>query len=192
MKRQASFLSYLTLADILTEHGKGVTRPDRNPLTLTSLLLNGFPSFSFIPLQTAQRLIRTPPLCIAVFAAKPFRGAVGLNLPFLDPSHLGLNLLFWRVPRWDLGEITMQQRREEILAKKAKLAELKRQRELRASNQTPYNRTGMSSPSEVCPSPTSLIFAQCWLSSPLTACLPACYSSYHQHPEETVAARSKP
>ncbi|EGR50722.1 uncharacterized protein TRIREDRAFT_2987 [Trichoderma reesei QM6a] len=48
----------------------------------------------------------------------------------------------------------MQQRREEILAKKAKLAELKRQRELRASNQTPYNRTGMSSPSElVSPTP---------------------------------------
>lgn len=44
----------------------------------------------------------------------------------------------------------MQQRRDEILAKKAKLAELKRQRELRATSQTPYNRTGMSSPSEVC------------------------------------------
>ncbi|KAL7950615.1 WD40-repeat-containing domain protein [Trichoderma barbatum] len=48
----------------------------------------------------------------------------------------------------------MQQRREEILAKKAKLAELKRQRELRATSQTPYNRTGMSSPSElVSPTP---------------------------------------
>jgi dynein intermediate chain len=47
----------------------------------------------------------------------------------------------------------MQQRRDEILAKKAKLAELKRQRELRASqNQTQavYTRTGMSSPNEVC------------------------------------------
>jgi hypothetical protein len=49
----------------------------------------------------------------------------------------------------------MQQRREEILAKTAKLAELKRKRELRAlqnQNQTVYNRTGMSSPNEVCPS----------------------------------------
>lgn len=47
----------------------------------------------------------------------------------------------------------MQQRRDEILAKKAKLAELKRQRELRASqnqSQAVYNRTGMSSPNEVC------------------------------------------
>ncbi|RFU80907.1 cytoplasmic dynein 1 intermediate chain 2 [Trichoderma arundinaceum] len=51
----------------------------------------------------------------------------------------------------------MQQRREEILAKKAKLAELKRQRELRASqNPTPtvYVRNGMSSPNEQLVSPT--------------------------------------
>ncbi|KAM0483077.1 hypothetical protein ACHAPX_002522 [Trichoderma viride] len=51
----------------------------------------------------------------------------------------------------------MQQRRDEILAKKAKLAELKRQRELRASqNQTQavYTRTGMSSPNEQLVSPT--------------------------------------
>ncbi|KAL7790999.1 WD40-repeat-containing domain protein [Trichoderma ceciliae] len=50
----------------------------------------------------------------------------------------------------------MQQRREEILAKKAKLAELKRQRELRASNQNQavYTRTSMSSPNElVSPTP---------------------------------------
>lgn len=61
----------------------------------------------------------------------------------------------------------MQQRREEILAKKAKLAELKRQRELRASNQTPYNRTGMSSPSEVCSSSVCLCNPNI---RPLTAC----------------------
>jgi dynein intermediate chain len=42
----------------------------------------------------------------------------------------------------------MQQRRDEILAKKAKLAELKRQRELRASQAT-SSRQSMGSPSEV-------------------------------------------
>lgn len=42
----------------------------------------------------------------------------------------------------------MQQRRDEILAKKAKLAELKRQRELRA-NQTSIGRASISSGSEV-------------------------------------------
>ncbi|EGY21790.1 uncharacterized protein VDAG_03230 [Verticillium dahliae VdLs.17] len=42
----------------------------------------------------------------------------------------------------------MQQRREEILAKKAKLAELKRQRELRA-NQATATRQSIGSPSEL-------------------------------------------
>lgn len=42
----------------------------------------------------------------------------------------------------------MQQRREEILAKKAKLAELKRQRELRASQSA---GRGSITPSEVRP-----------------------------------------
>lgn len=40
----------------------------------------------------------------------------------------------------------MQQRRDEILAKKAKLAELKRQRELRASQ---AGRPSIGSPSDV-------------------------------------------
>lgn len=44
----------------------------------------------------------------------------------------------------------MQQRREEILAKKAKLAELKRQRELRA-NQANAGRASFSSQNEVRP-----------------------------------------
>ncbi|KAH6606403.1 cytoplasmic dynein 1 intermediate chain 2 [Trichoderma cornu-damae] len=51
----------------------------------------------------------------------------------------------------------MQQRREEILAKKAKLAELKRQREIRNSqnpSQTVYIRNGMSPPNEQLVSPT--------------------------------------
>ena len=43
----------------------------------------------------------------------------------------------------------MQQRRDEILAKKAKLAELKRQRELRA-NQATVGRPSVGSPSDVC------------------------------------------
>jgi dynein intermediate chain len=42
----------------------------------------------------------------------------------------------------------MQQRREEILAKRAKLAELKRQRELRAS-QTTAGRQSIGVPSDV-------------------------------------------
>lgn len=42
----------------------------------------------------------------------------------------------------------MQQRRDEILAKKAKLAELKRQRELRASQAT-ASRQGTGSPGDV-------------------------------------------
>lgn len=42
----------------------------------------------------------------------------------------------------------MQQRRDEILAKKAKLAELKRQRELRASHAT-VGRPSIGSPSDV-------------------------------------------
>ncbi|KAH7359208.1 WD domain-containing protein [Plectosphaerella cucumerina] len=47
----------------------------------------------------------------------------------------------------------MQQRRDEILAKKAKLAELKRQRELRASQAT-SSRQSMGSPSElIAPTP---------------------------------------
>ncbi|KAL2156886.1 hypothetical protein VTH06DRAFT_2768 [Thermothelomyces fergusii] len=41
---------------------------------------------------------------------------------------------------------TMQKRREEILAKRAKLAELKRQRELRASQ---ANRSSVITPGEV-------------------------------------------
>lgn len=43
----------------------------------------------------------------------------------------------------------MQQRRDEILAKKAKLAELKRQRELRAS-QANAGRQSIGSPGDVC------------------------------------------
>jgi hypothetical protein len=43
----------------------------------------------------------------------------------------------------------MQQRRDEILAKKAKLAELKRQRELRA-NQANAGRASLGGPSDVC------------------------------------------
>jgi dynein intermediate chain len=42
----------------------------------------------------------------------------------------------------------MQQRRDEILAKKAKLAELKRQRELRTSSAT-HNRASIGNTSEV-------------------------------------------
>jgi len=42
----------------------------------------------------------------------------------------------------------MQQRRDEILAKKAKLAELKRQRELRA-NQATASRQSIGTPSDV-------------------------------------------
>lgn len=45
---------------------------------------------------------------------------------------------------------TMQQRREEILAKKAKLAELKRQRELRQKEFTAH-RQSIGDASEVCP-----------------------------------------
>lgn len=41
----------------------------------------------------------------------------------------------------------MQQRRDEILAKKAKLAELKRQRELRSNNTS--SRQSIGGPSEV-------------------------------------------
>jgi dynein intermediate chain len=44
----------------------------------------------------------------------------------------------------------MQQRRDEILAKKAKLAELKRQRELRASQAT-ASRPGAGASSDVGP-----------------------------------------
>ncbi|KAI0596233.1 cytoplasmic dynein-like protein 1 intermediate chain 2 [Biscogniauxia sp. FL1348] len=48
----------------------------------------------------------------------------------------------------------MQQRRDEILAKKAKLAELKRQRELRA-NQANAGRSGIASPSDlITPTPS--------------------------------------
>lgn len=43
----------------------------------------------------------------------------------------------------------MQQRRDEILAKKAKLAELKRQRELRAS-QASAGRQSLGGSSDVC------------------------------------------
>jgi len=49
----------------------------------------------------------------------------------------------------------MQQRRDEILAKKAKLAELKRQRELRAS-QANAGRVSISNPSDVC-------LSECWV-----------------------------
>ena len=45
----------------------------------------------------------------------------------------------------------MQQRRDEILAKKAKLAELKRQRELRAS-QASAGRQSLGGSSDVCES----------------------------------------
>ncbi|KAK5990570.1 Cytoplasmic dynein 1 intermediate chain 2 [Cladobotryum mycophilum] len=48
----------------------------------------------------------------------------------------------------------MQQRREEILAKKAKLAELKRQRELRANQSITTHGTAIHSPGLISPSPS--------------------------------------
>lgn len=72
----------------------------------------------------------------------------------------------------------MQQRRDEILAKKAKLAELKRQRELRAS-QTSAGRQSMGSPGEV----------RLQASPPNIEILTAIYrSSYRQPPEDPTAA----
>lgn len=50
----------------------------------------------------------------------------------------------------------MQQRRDEILAKKAKLAELKRQRELRA-NQATAGRGSIGSNSDVCANVLSML-----------------------------------
>ena len=56
-------------------------------------------------------------------------------------------------PAWVAGADKMQQRRDEILAKKAKLAELKRQRELRA-NQANSGRASGSGSGDVCPTLT--------------------------------------
>ena len=57
----------------------------------------------------------------------------------------------------------MQHRRDEILAKKAKLAELKRQRELRAASQA-TSRTSIS-PGEVRPRSANFLYppAVAWL-----------------------------
>ena len=54
----------------------------------------------------------------------------------------------WNLPRRGWCFYAMQQRRDEILAKKAKLAELKRQRELRQSQAT-AGRQSTGSPSDV-------------------------------------------
>lgn len=53
-------------------------------------------------------------------------------------------------PAWAWVEVTamQQQRREEILAKRAKLEEIKRQRELRA-NQASAGRASIAGPSDV-------------------------------------------
>jgi hypothetical protein len=74
---------------------------------------------------------------------------------------------------WAANMASMQQRKDEILAKKAKLAELKRQRELR-NRDVSSSRQSIGGSSDVCASPYHYMHS------------PDFYSLYLLHLQETT------